>query len=59
MHAERAQEDAEQTRHPAVPPTDNVADLVAFLEALTSPGPSDLPLTDTPASVPSGLPLAD
>lgn len=38
---------------------EEVADLVAFLQALTSPTVAELPTRDVPASVPSGLPLAD
>jgi len=36
-----------------------VADLIAFLESLTSPQLGNLSRVDTPDSVPSGLPLAD
>jgi cytochrome c peroxidase len=36
-----------------------VADLVAFLEALTSPSVADMAIRDVPERVPSGLPLAD
>jgi cytochrome c peroxidase len=36
-----------------------VADLVAFLESLSSPTLSVLGLRDVPERVPSGLPLAD
>lgn len=35
------------------------ADLIAFMDALTSPSLSSLPMTDIPDRVPSGLPLAD
>ena len=36
-----------------------IADLLAFLESLTSPGIGSLGIHDIPDSVPSGLPLAD
>ncbi len=36
-----------------------VADLIAFLHALSDPGLKSLSGTDIPESVPSGLPLAD
>lgn len=36
-----------------------VADIVAFLEALTSPSVGDMAIRDVPERVPSGLPLAD
>lgn len=36
-----------------------VADLLAFLNSLTSPSIATLPTTDVPEQVPSGLPLAD
>ncbi|MHC5110754.1 MAG: cytochrome-c peroxidase, partial [Planctomycetota bacterium] len=38
---------------------DEVSDLLAFLESLTSPTLVNLARQDTPESVPSGLPLAD
>ncbi len=36
-----------------------VADLIAFLHALSNPALESLSATDIPESVPSGLPLAD
>lgn len=38
---------------------EEVADLLAFLNSLTSPSVATLPTTDVPERVPSGLPLAD
>jgi hypothetical protein len=38
---------------------DQVSDLLAFLESLTSPSIATLPMRDVPERVPSGLPLAD
>ncbi len=38
---------------------EEVADLMAFLHALTSPSAASLPMVDIPDRVPSGLPLAD
>ncbi len=38
---------------------DDFTDLIAFLQSLTSPSISEMSVNDTPASVPSGLPLAD
>ncbi len=43
-----------------VDPTDGeVADLLRFLESLTSPSLGTLAGRDTPDAVPSGLPLSD